>query len=177
MEDLVFAQNLIKRQAKEYCDFLRSHNDDSFEKGPEGKWNTSQHLDHLIKSTKPLNSILGKPKLVIRSMFGKSNRASRSYEALVNKYQSKLAEGPVVAPASFLPKGFAKIDKLKAISIFEKEIERLISISKKWSEKDADIYILPHPLLGKLTVREMLFFTAYHTQHHHKILEANYTDL
>jgi hypothetical protein len=27
-------------------------------------------------------------------------------------------------------------------------------------------YRLPHPLLGKLTVREMLFFTVYHNAHH-----------
>jgi uncharacterized damage-inducible protein DinB len=25
---------------------------------------------------------------------------------------------------------------------------------------------LPHPALGKLTVREMLFFTIYHNIHH-----------
>jgi hypothetical protein len=25
---------------------------------------------------------------------------------------------------------------------------------------------LPHPLLGRLTTREMLFFTLYHNQHH-----------
>lgn len=24
----------------------------------------------------------------------------------------------------------------------------------------------PHPLLGKLTLREMMFFTIYHVQHH-----------
>jgi hypothetical protein len=35
-----------------------------------------------------------------------------------------------------------------------------------WSEDDLDNHRLPHPLLGKLTVREMLFFTLYHIQHH-----------
>jgi hypothetical protein len=35
-----------------------------------------------------------------------------------------------------------------------------------WREADLDRYRLPHPLLGKLTLREMLFFTLYHNYHH-----------
>ena len=35
-----------------------------------------------------------------------------------------------------------------------------------WREQDLDRYVLPHPLLGKLTLREMLFFTLYHNYHH-----------
>lgn len=36
----------------------------------------------------------------------------------------------------------------------------------KWSDKALDSYLLPHPLLGKMTVREILFFTLYHNLHH-----------
>jgi hypothetical protein len=36
----------------------------------------------------------------------------------------------------------------------------------RWSEPALDRHLLPHPLLGKLTVREMLFFTLYHNVHH-----------
>ena len=35
-------------------------------------------------------------------------------------------------------------------------------------KKQLDHYLLPHPLLGKITLREMLFFSAYHIQHHTK---------
>jgi len=37
-------------------------------------------------------------------------------------------------------------------------------------EDDLDRVMLPHPLLGKLTLREMLFFTIYHVEHHLGIL-------
>ena len=37
-----------------------------------------------------------------------------------------------------------------------------------FSEKQLDTFILPHPLLGKLTLREMLYFTIYHAEHHKK---------
>ncbi|HRH60621.1 MAG TPA: DinB family protein, partial [Chitinophagaceae bacterium] len=38
-------------------------------------------------------------------------------------------------------------------------------------EDELDVYILPHPLLGKLTLREMLYFTIYHAEHHLKNVE------
>jgi hypothetical protein len=41
----------------------------------------------------------------------------------------------------------------------------------QWSEKNLDAYLLPHPLLGKITVREMLFFTTFHTDHHLNIMQ------
>jgi hypothetical protein len=36
----------------------------------------------------------------------------------------------------------------------------------QWSEAELDRYTLPHPLLGDLTMREMLCFTLYHNQRH-----------
>ena len=36
----------------------------------------------------------------------------------------------------------------------------------RWDEADLDTYRLPHPLLGPLTLREMLVFTLYHYSHH-----------
>ena len=43
----------------------------------------------------------------------------------------------------------------------------------KLDEEDLDNYILPHPLIGKTTIREMLYFTIYHVQHHHKAIVDN----
>jgi hypothetical protein len=33
-------------------------------------------------------------------------------------------------------------------------------------EAKLDNFIAPHPLLGKITLRELCYFTIYHTQHH-----------
>lgn len=46
-----------------------------------------------------------------------------------------------------------------AVEDFARRIEN-------WSEADLDRYRLPHPLLGKLTVRDMLLFTVQHLAHH-----------
>jgi len=35
-----------------------------------------------------------------------------------------------------------------------------------WGDDALDRYRLPHPLIGKLTLREMLVFTLFHFDHH-----------
>jgi uncharacterized damage-inducible protein DinB len=45
-------------------------------------------------------------------------------------------------------------------------VQELVRAAGRWSERALDARQLPHPLLGKLTVREMLFFTLYHNRHH-----------
>ena len=42
----------------------------------------------------------------------------------------------------------------------------LSSAIQGWSEGALDRLRLPHPGMGLLTVREMLFFTIYHNTHH-----------
>ena len=42
------------------------------------------------------------------------------------------------------------------------------------SEKNLDTLIIPHPLMGKMTIREILMWTAYHTEHHTKTLQNLY---
>ena len=38
-------------------------------------------------------------------------------------------------------------------------------------EEDLDRYLAPHPLLGKITLRELAYFTIYHTHHHLQIIK------
>ena len=44
-----------------------------------------------------------------------------------------------------------------------RRIERKI---QKFSEANLDIYIVPHPALGILTMREMMYFTIHHVEDH-----------
>jgi hypothetical protein len=44
--------------------------------------------------------------------------------------------------------------------------QRLRAAVQTWPERDLDRIQLPHPILGNLTAREMLFFTIYHGHHH-----------
>jgi hypothetical protein len=58
-----------------------------FTKNTAGKWTPGQQLDHIRLSVKPLVAALTMPDFVLGLLFGKANRASKSYEDLVAKYK------------------------------------------------------------------------------------------
>lgn len=166
----------LKAQYHTLMGWLKAHPDDQFsQKRYPDKWTVGQHAYHLIQSTEPLNQALILPKLAIRGLFGKKNeRPERSYSALVEYYQEKLSKGGR-APAKFEPSIVTNDQKPKIIGQLAKELQTLEQNLEKWDEKQLGIYLLPHPLMGKLTVREMFFFTIYHTGHHHRILVEKYS--
>ena len=110
------------------------------------------------------------PKFVLTYKFGKPNRQSRTYDELVEKYWEKLkTQNPTIN--RFGPKGGKTISKEKLTQEFEKQYDKFAkNIENKWDENSLEGYLIPHPLLGKLTIREMIMFTIYHTEHHQKAL-------
>lgn len=46
--------------------------------------------------------------------------------------------------------------------------------TKRLKDKHLDTLIVPHPLMGKMTLREIIMWTAHHTEHHYKILKKDY---
>ena len=77
------------------------------------------------------------------------------------------------ATSSFIPKTKA-FEKEKSIKKLQEVMTTLNENIQKWNEADLSKYQLPHPLLGKLSIREMMLFTAIHTEHHFKALKDNY---
>jgi hypothetical protein len=140
-----------------------------FFKKIDSKWSVADNLEHLILSVKPLKLAFRLPKFILL-YFGKPNRPIRTYEELVNKYLEKLMAGGQAASA-FIPK-FNYLDKQVLLEDFKQMNQEFIKSLAKWDDGDLDRYLIPHPLLGKLYVREMLYFTIYHTQHHLKAIES-----
>ena len=102
-------------------------------------------------------------------MFGMPEQLSMTYEALCQVYQDQLAQG-AVASGRFLPDQTSpeNPEEVKAglIDQFAKASSELVTVVENWQEGDLDQYLLPHPLLGKLTIREMVYFTIYHNLRH-----------
>ena len=154
-----------------FIDFIDKQDKNTFEHMPQGKWSAGQNLDHLIKSTRPVNWGLNIPKFLYPWLFGKINRVPRTYDELQKRYKEKLAAGGT-APNPFIPPVILFEQKTTKIKQFRKELNRLCKKVDSLSDKQLDNLLLPHPLLGKLTIREMLFFTIYHTEHHLNILKS-----
>lgn len=147
-----------------FVDFVQTLPDHRFTATPYGKWSAGQQLQHLIKSARPVATAMGYPKVLLR-YFGTSRLPSRSYTKLVEDYREVLAHG-AKSTLTYLPGVIYSAQRPVLIEAFLKQKERLLENLGKWSESDLDKYRLPHPLLGKITMREMLYFTAYHTEHH-----------
>ena len=132
-------------------------------------WSASDNVDHLIKSHKPIAKALKLPKFTLQAMFGKPERPSRSYEEICTIYRDEIAKG-AQASGRYLPKQEnpenAEEKKKELVEQFSKASAELVSVAEKWTESELDGYLLPHPLIGKLTIREMLYFTIYHNLRH-----------
>lgn len=136
------------------------------------KWTPGQQLEHIYLGVKPVRQALSLPKFLLKLIWGKSNRQGKSYEELVRKYLLKLENGGR-ATGRFIPK-VVSIEKGQVVKErLKNEVNKLSSKLDKLSENDLDKYILPHPLLGKLTIREMLYFTIYHVGHHEELTKRN----
>lgn len=141
---------------------------------PQGeKWSPADHVRHLAKSTYPLVPALGLPKLLLGLRFGRraaDGGGSRSLTALRTDYRERLQQTGATA-GRFAPSPKPAPDDLEAwqrevLGSWRSAVSGLAAKIPAWSEAALDRYQLPHPLLGKLTVREMLFFTVYHNAHH-----------
>lgn len=166
----------LEDSTKEFSTFCSGISNEQFFRQPVDKWSVAQNIKHLITSAKMTKLAYRLPKFMVRIYTGKPNRPSRSYDELVAKYQLKLAQGGR-ASGQFVAKPVStKEKKDNILHSFTLEMESLISaIQKNWDDQQLDKYLAPHPLLGKLTLRELCYFTIYHTKHHLSIIKNRLT--
>jgi hypothetical protein len=160
----------LETNHNQFISYLDSLNESDFEYAFSDKWSAGQQLKHIVLSVKPLAQGFLLPRFLLKIIFGKANRPSKTFEALVLKYDEKLKLGGR-ASASFLPKAVYFSEKEKLFRTLRNYIKSIKNNLANYSEKDFDLMILPHPLLGKITVREMLYFTAHHVVHHQELVK------
>lgn len=136
-------------------------------KRPENKWSAAENIQHLIISTNTTALAFWLPKFLVRWIGGTPNRISRTFDEVKDKYYKKLSEGGK-ASGRFVPKPIEiKYGKQKLIDNWNKATAKFIqALTKNRSEKDLDSYLVKHPLLGRITLRELCYFTIFHTEHH-----------
>ena len=165
-------KNQLYENHNSFISYLETLTEEEYLNTKNDKWTAGQQLEHIILGVKPVRQILSLPKILLKLIWGQANRESKSYENLVKKYQLKLENGGR-ATGRFIPKtvSIEKGQRLKGN--LKNEIEKLTDRLDKLTEDELDKYILPHPLLGKLTIREMLYFTIYHVKHHEESIKQN----
>ncbi|GAB3043591.1 DinB family protein [Spirosoma pulveris] len=136
-----------------------------------GKWSVAEVMQHLYLSARPVARLLAGPRDVFRQ-WGKPETSPKGYDEVALRYKTILRTG-VKAPGSMSPRlEDVQIGRRDMVKRFEGIYIDLIRAAESWSTHEQDDYCIPHPVLGKLSVREMLYFTSIHTQHHLEFLKA-----
>ncbi len=167
---------MLLQKHESFIAFIRGLNDEQFMGSINNKWSAGQQLQHIYLSVKPLTQALLLPRFVLHLLFGKANRPSKIYEALIQKYKDKLTSGGR-ATGRFIPAAVDVNKKDELLKKLENSIKKLSAQILQYKEQELDILILPHPLLGKITLREMMYFTIYHVEHHHAIAKRNLDEI
>jgi hypothetical protein len=140
---------------------------------PGPKWSVAENIRHLVISTNMTNLAYKLPKFIVRWIAGTPNRRSRSYDELKEKYHKKLSEGGR-ASSRFVPKPIdVRYGKQKLVDSWKASTATyLAALTSKRTEEDLDKYLARHPLLGRITLRELCYFTIFHTEHHLKTIQS-----
>lgn len=162
--------NFLQKGFEEVESFAHTATLDAYYFKPaDNVWSAAENMQHLIQSVQPLTRLLGRPKSYFLEKWGIAKHVSRPYEEVMSAYHAALGAG-VVATGAFAPLA-PNPDLDIVLGEFTQTNEALIHCLGNWSEEELDKYLIPHPLMGPLTVREMMLFTAYHTRHHLEIMQ------
>lgn len=153
---------------------VRELSPEQFDASDGEEWSASGYLQHLILSVKPLARGMSLPADQLEGMFGIAEQGSRSYDALVEAYKKRLAEGvraedyERVTPTGYrFPEEVQEQNKQAYLAqTWEESMARLLAGVAGRDEADLDRLQLPHPAVNMLTLREMLYFTLHHTGLH-----------
>lgn len=155
--------------------WLEEQDDDQWSCGPDNKWTTGQHALHLLQRIKPLNDALSMPRFLLRYAYGVTNRPLHDYDKIVECYHERLKENKEHSsndPQKL--KAPKRNDKRYLLTRLQVESKKLQYKTRRISDKNLDTLVLPHPLMGKMPIREILILNAYHVAHHTQILQEKY---
>lgn len=149
----------------DFSTFIQGLADAHYEAADSGKWSARQQLEHLIVCVKPLEKVFGLgPKAWAQNFAGGAGE-SREFDTMESVYKEKLKAGGK-APEKFEPGAEAHASRAELLATLDQTIANLSDSVAKMDESDLDKYQLPHPLLGQITFREMLYNAIQHVGHH-----------
>lgn len=168
----------LGQQADDLHLFFRGVPADRFFMGTETRWAPAHHAQHLVQTVRPLAAGLPWPVLVTALQrarplaerlrapgWTKGPPKPRTYTQIRRDYQQVLRQG-ARAPARYVPRLRAGHTQDRLARSVQVSILNLQAALRGWDECRLDTLWLPHPLLGLLSIREMMFFTLYHNSHH-----------
>lgn len=168
-------QEIIDLLTKNYSLFVTYINEltsKEFEFAYQEKWTAGQQLAHIVLCVKPLLKVYGMDKAMIAQNFGLSNRQSVTDIALLDSYNEKL-NGTYKTADRYIPEPVLINQRQDLTENLTKLIQSLCVNIASFTETELDSLLIPHPLLGNLTLREMLYNAIHHVEHHQEATKNN----
>jgi len=164
--DVVNALRAVHVQSAAYW---RSLSEAAFWAPIGSAWSPAEHVRHLTTSMRALTRGLGLPRPLLLLLFGRARAPLRPYDEVRTTYYAALDAGGQAgrfAPSALEVRGDLADARERVLSHHAQAVGELVAAINAWTDASVARYRLPHPLLGKLPVLEMLYFTVYHNQHH-----------
>lgn len=173
IQDKASIQQGLREAMSAVTDWVESQPPEHFEKGPEGRWSVGQHLEHLVRSVQPVALGMATPRPILRLFTGAVSRPGMSYTAVLEGYEATLEAGGK-ASGRYDPPPIAATRRPRIVARHRALCATLVKRIGRWPEEALDCHGAPHPLMGLLSLREVLFFTIHHHDHHFATLTRDY---
>jgi hypothetical protein len=146
---------------------LQVDSDRFFPAPAPGKWSPAQHVQHLCTALKTSTAAYVLPLWLVRLVGGRPKQASGTYLQLVELYQQQLQAGGR-ASGRYIPREIpAEKGQENLVGRFEGAASGYLTALRRFHrEEPLDQYQVAHPILKKITLRELAFFNSYHILHH-----------
>ena len=170
-------QEIIEFLLKKYDFFVSYINgltDEDYLVSYQQKWTAGQQLAHLVQCVKPLVKVYGMDKPTLEQTFGFATKPSLTYEGLLEQYNEKLNQ-PYTLADRYAPEPVSLEQRQPLTENLTRLIQDLCTKVESFTEQELDTFCIPHPLLGSLTLREMLQNAIAHVEHHHEATKQNIT--
>lgn len=165
-------KNSLEKRYSTFADYINGLSNDEFLFAYQSKWTAGQQLKHIVLCVNPLVKVFGMPNTMIEQNFGTTDARGRTYDELLADYLEKLHHGGK-APNPFMPEIVSENEKSELLKTLSTLIETLNTEIDIFTEKELDTLRIPHPLLGNISLREMLYNAIYHVEYHQKLTENN----
>ena len=161
----------IRQATEEFNALVAELTAEAFEASHLGKWTAGQDLAHLVRSMRVTNLVFTLPSFILRILFGRPNRKSRTEADLRDRYRKAIGKG-VRAPRPLKPGKVSFTERERLLRKHNLATEALCRRLEQMGDAKLENSIVKHPAIGKVTLREMGFLTRLHTEHHTRLLKA-----
>ena len=164
-------QTLLTTDADAFCQLAAPLTEAEFAHQPDGRWSVGDTAQHLYLSARPVLRLVTGHRDVF-AQWGNAEGPSRTYDVIEKTYRKVLGQG-VKAPANLSPRPEdVPADKATMLIRLTDTYLAIANQLEGWSDEELERYRIPHPALGLISVREMVYFIGIHTRHHMAVLQA-----